>query len=343
MNKASEERKKNTSAQESAATLRVTLCKEPELAELHRKAIQDFEVAYIDYEAKVKAQGSATAKPILKAMCVTRVQREVIALIKGIKFKDLTHELIYAYIEEIKREQYGDVQIDERNVFKEIEMRSAKDVNDIGVVIAEFYVKVNERTQEAGLTSRFLEDYESKELRKQSFPTLLKAVWPKDGVSYLTKKWVSEGKKWSLKDLMAEVKVCARTYGPYELLKGYGTRNNGNEGDKGRPNRNGNPDDHKSKWTSYTRRYKKQGEVKPPNKSWTDFKKNKPPGKSHDNKKWMSGGGTQKIVCFKCGQPGHKRPECKLADDNGKVLAHQKKYNEAKSSLRKLGMNFMVN
>ena len=111
MNRSSEE-KKNTRAQETAASLRVTLCNPPELNEMHRKAIEDFEVAYKDYEEKVKAQGSATAKPLLKAMCVTRVQREVIALVKGIRFKDLTHDIIYAYIEEIKREQQLEVQMD---------------------------------------------------------------------------------------------------------------------------------------------------------------------------------------------------------------------------------------
>ena len=87
--------RKNTS--ENTSTLPL---KEPELTELHWKAIQDFQVAYNDYEIKVKAQGSA--KPKLKALCISREQREVIALAKGIKFKCLTPEIIYTYIEEIK-------------------------------------------------------------------------------------------------------------------------------------------------------------------------------------------------------------------------------------------------
>ena len=56
----------------------------------------------------------------------------------------------------------------------------------------------------------------------------------------------------------------------------------------------------------------------------------------------MAGGGTKKIVCFKCGQPGHKKPECNLPDDHFKVIAHQKKFREQRAGLRKLGINFMV-
>ena len=184
----SNEGKKNKNL-ESASSLRVALLNNPELDSMHRKAIEDFEVAYKDYVDKVKSQGSSTAKPILKAMCVTRQQREVIAMMKNIRFNELTHDIINQYIADVKQEQYKEVQLDERNVFKGITMRAADDVNDIGATIADFFGKVNERARECGLTDRFLKEMDSKDLRKQSFPLLLKGVWPRDATPYLKKKW----------------------------------------------------------------------------------------------------------------------------------------------------------
>ena len=338
---------------EIGASLRVGLLNHPVLKSMHRKAIEDFEVAYKDYQERVKSQGSATAKPLLKAMCVSREQREVIALMKSIRFSQLTHDIINQYISDVKQEQHTDVQMDERNIFKGITMRAADDINDIGAAISDFFGEVNNRTRECGLANHFLQDYESKELRKQSFPLLLKGAWPREATQYLKKKWEKDGRKWMLQELLVEIKTCASTFGPYELLK-----NGGKEwkSDRKETTQSGKSDSSRANWTPYKGRYssnnnfkkqEKQGE-KPTNVSEWNTKKgggSRAPARAGatDSKRWMSGGGTQKIVCFKCGQPGHRRPECKLADDNYKVIQHQKKYMEAKKGLRKLGVNFMVN
>lgn len=326
---------------ESAASLRVNLCNPPELTSLHRKAICDFEVAYTDYEEKVKAQGSKNTKPLLKALCVTRIQREVIAMARGIKFSDLSNEIILTYMEEVKQEQYMGLQLDERNIFKGINMRVPEEANDIGAVVADFYVDVNDRMRESGLASRFLHDGDSKELRKQCFPLLMKGVWPREAYNYLKKKWEGEGKKWMIMELLKEVKLCATKYGPYELTKTEGKRDSSRSSGY----------EQKSKWVSYKGGMKdstRQGDQwnKPKErKDWKGAKKidHRPPVKAgQDSKRWMSGGGTQKIVCFKCGQPGHKKPDCKLSDDNFKVVAYKKKYQEARQGMRKLGINIMV-
>ena len=48
------------------------------------------------------------------------------------------------------------------------------------------------------------------------------------------------------------------------------------------------------------------------------------------------------MVCFNCGQSGHKRPECTLKDDHFKVIAYKKYYKAATDGLRKMGRLFAV-
>ena len=346
MNNSNEDNKKH--AQEHEASLRVTLLSHPLLDSLHRKAICDFEVEYKDYQEKVKSQGSATAKPLHKALCLTRSQREVIALMKGIPFKNLSIDIILSYLKKVKSDHYMDVQLDERSMFKGIFVRTPISVNDIGASVAEFYVKVNDRIRESGVASRLLDDENGKEMRKQCFPMLMKGVWPREAHNLLKKKYEQEGKKWKLNKLLEEIQMMARTHGPLELLKG------GEKSDhwKNKKDLLRNDDTRSnSKWTSHKGKYPSfSSSNKPTQGSHVEKFKEKKDWKnkvlvksgSHEQKRWMAGGGTKKIVCFKCGQPGHKKPECNLPDDHFKVIAHQKKFREQRAGLRKLGINFMV-
>ena len=116
---------------------------------------------------------------------------------------------------------------------------------------------------------------------------------------------VTRTQREMIMDFMKEVKLYATKYGPYELTKtegkrDYTTRSSGQE--------------QKSKWVQYKggmKDLKKQGghlKNNKENKDWKGYKKfdHRPPAKGgQDSKRWMTGGGTQKIICFKCGQSGH--------------------------------------
>ena len=347
MNNLKEGHNKKTTREDDDESLRVRVCLHPMLTSLEGKAIQDWEVLYKDYVQQAKSV-SPTSKPFLKALCVSLTQRKVIAMIKQIEFKKLNAEMILSYLEEVKREQFNEIQLDERNVFKGIVMQAPDSPDGIGKAISEFYVKVIDRVEESGLTSRFLDKDTSYGLRKKCFPTLMKGIWPREANSMLSKKWEQEGRQWMLSDLLIEIKSLTRKYGTYELSKVKPSFEKKGGESKGKPYEI-------SKWNSYRGKYEKPEKPSMDAKEGSKYKKDsKKEWKSNkekterfsaksgrDQKRWTSGG-TTKVVCFNCGQAGHKKPECTLKDDHFKVIAYKKKYKAATDGLRKIGRSFTV-
>ena len=202
---------------ENAASMRVQLIQHPELEEMSQRAVEVFEILYQDYVVQLRAQGSRVAVPINKAMCVTRENREIIAMERGVTFADLTQDMILDYLDELKGMTIKETQFDLNNVFKGIRMRPAKYVDQMSVVTYEYIKTINERKNVLGLESRFATG--DKELNKMSFPSLIKGIWPPKASSILFNRWKAQGKQWKLSDLIKEIRHTVNTYGVYELQK----------------------------------------------------------------------------------------------------------------------------
>ena len=271
---------------ESEARMRIQLITHPELKTLSRQAVEEFDIRYAEYCTQVMNQGARNARPLAKALCVTKEIREVVALEKGVLFENLSEELIILHLEEIKNTGVERKELDPKSVFSKMFMKSARNETEVAVVISDYLVKLNERKNKYGISQRLLNE-DGKEFRKQSFRNLLDGVWPKTAAKLLVKTWIRDGKSWTLVRAIKEIRTAVENFGPYELLRDFEENN--------------------------TKKRKVESEKKESDENI--MKKSK---HENENKKG------KKIKCYKCGETGHIKPKCPFKDNDQKVIDHKK-------------------
>ena len=315
--------------------MRVEFINHPELKTLDRKSVENLEQEYKDYKIQLQAQ-SGTAKPVPRALCVPLHLRGVIAMENSIEFGNLTQEKILAHLDMVKMEGSSAVQVDATTIFRGIKMSVPKNEADIGRVISDFFVKMNEKMGESGARSMLLDDQKAS-VRKQAFPNLIDGLWPHTMVKMFKKQWFNEDRKWTVGKMCTEIKAAVRIHGKVALY----------QPDRGVTRTT--PYDRKNTYDSTKGRFpqKEKSNVKPP--FGQPFKKRPfhTGDKRNENKKpaWKNESAATKkgeIKCFKCGVGGHRRPECRLGDNHPKVIEHAKAYGALKRGMRVMGMHFRV-
>lgn len=294
----------------AAASVRVQMIQHPELKKLDRRSVEELRILHREYEIQLRAQGART-KPVPIEYCVPRVLREVIAMEKGMLFDQLEKETIMDYLDKLYTEE-DTIQIDQKKVFQGIKMNTPKNPCDIAGVISDWLQKINDRKNRYGLSTRLMQNNEL-ELRKQCFPSIIEGIWPQTAVPVIEKRWKDASKKWSLAELIKEIRDAVSNFGPYELLRDAGK---------------------KDKYSS------KDELTKTSKESW---KKRKPFGENRserkDPKRSDSRGLDSKkkredVQCYRCGLVGHIRPKCTLADTDQRVIDQKNKL--IKKSLKRL-------
>ena len=315
--------------------MRVEFINHPELKTLDRRSVELLELEYKDYKIQLQAQ-SGTSKPVSRALCVPLKLRRVIAMEHEIPFNELTNEKILAHLESVKMEGSTAVQVNASSIFRGIKMSFPKNEADIGRVISDFFVNMDEKMTDSGSRSLLLD--ESKLfVRKQAFPSLIEGLWPHNIVNMFKRQWQNEDRKWTVGKMCSEIKKVVRTHGKaalYQYDRGV-TRST--------------PYDRKNTTDSKGRfQQKEKSNVKP--SYGQPFQKRQPfksQEKKSDYKKpsWKNESAFKQkgdVKCFKCGTPGHKKPECRLPDTHPKVMETARKYKELKHGMRAMGMNFRV-
>ena len=311
--------------------MRVEFINHPELKTLDRRSVEILECEYKDYKIQLQAQ-SGTAKPVPRALCVSLELRKVISLESGIDFNNLTQEKILAHLEMVKIEGFSAVQVDANMIFRGIKMSAPKNEADIDRVISDFFVKMSEKMEESGSRSMLLDD-QKLSVRKQAFPSLIDGLWPHNIKVMFKKQWFNEDRKWSVGKMCAMIKVAVRTHGKVALYQ---------------------PDRGVTRSTPYDRKNLNdttKGRFQQKEKSFVKPSKpfQKRPfqtgDKRNDYKKpeWKNESAFKKkgeTKCFKCGIPGHTKPECRFGDTHPKVIEHAKKYKELKRGMRALGVDY---
>ena len=305
----------NKMRNEIAANMRVQLIQNPELKRLTRHAVEEFEILYADYVASVEAQGSKSTKPLRKALCTTRELRSIIAMKKGLRFSDVKEDMILKEIELAREKDLGGIRIDLERIFKGMRMVGPKHPNEITDRFMEYLEKINERAHEYGLNERFLNSNDM-EIRRQCFPKILQGVWPQKAGKYLEKKWQRDGKTWTLSDLIYEMETTVTTLGPIELM----ASEDGYDRER-RRSRSNHENQHGFKRRK-TDGFKVQNVQR--QRDYGDRMKKKTPTAKSDQE--------PTVTCYRCGTPGHIKPECRLSEQHPKVKEMQKK-----KGLKRLG------
>ncbi len=315
--------KGKNSKQDFKESLRIQLIKHPELKWMTRQCVEEFEIAYTTYEIEVKA--SKTGKPITKPECVSRSVREIMVMENGCAYRDVTDRMILDAMTKAKKEDTDGIRVDLNKIFKGLKMEGPKHPSEISRKYLEYMERIARRKNEYGLNERFLSD-EDKEIRKQCFPAIINGLWPETGAIYLKKKWLHDGKKWTMGELFQEMRDIVTMLGTIELMtlkKEYDEKTRGKRDDWKRP--------------SQDTRYKPNGN----NKDWVKRKKMKRHQGSESNKKEARKeetkiGTKENPICYRCGTPGHMKPDCFLADDHPKVKTMTKKWKD-KRGLKRMG------
>lgn len=284
--------------EENIANMRVQLIKHPMLKSLDRRSVEEWDNAYEEYKQQLESQGSRSAQPIAKSLCIPRELREVISMENGVAFKDLSDETINEYLEELRDEEVEVIQVDLQRVFKGVRMDAPRNPSDIDKRISEFFKKINERKNWYSLNERFLNGNDT-EVGKQSFPRLIEGIWPPPASVFLEKKWKRDGRRWTLQKMLQEIKEVVKSYGAYELIRSQGSQK---------------PQESRTYAVGQADPKRTQNKKRRTDSSKPPLQGNETTRKSTD----------RNLVCFKCGEQGHIRPECRLKDDHPKVIAYRR-------------------
>lgn len=292
--------------EQGRASVRVQLIQHPELKQLDRRSVEELRILHREYCIQLRAQGSKTTKPVPIAYCVPRELREVVAMEIGIHFEILSECAILEYLDNLCERNDTKIQMDQRVIFKGVKMRAPQNPCDIGKVLSDFMTKINERKNRYGLNNRLLEQGET-ELRKQSFPAIIDGIWPQPAIVFLEKRWKESGKKWSLAELVKEIRETVNSFGPYELMRNPTTKEIDQPRDDSRKRKHESKKSEKSK-----SRYASQA-----------FKRDRPEATSGKD-----------LRCYRCGISGHIRPKCTLLDTDPRVMEQKNKM--IKKNLKRL-------
>ena len=97
-------------------------------------------------------------------------------------------------------------------------MSFPKNEADIGRVISDFFVNMDEKITDSGSRSMLLD--ESKLfVRKQAFPSLIEGLWPHNIVNMFKRQWQNEDRKWTVGKMCSEIKKVVRTHGKAALYQ----------------------------------------------------------------------------------------------------------------------------